>query len=373
MTDLRSLINRDRLVDRFVALCRTDSASYRERALCDQLQAQLAELGCQLYEDGAGAAVHGDSGNLLARLPGTRPGPAVLLAAHMDRWQGGTGVRPVLTDGLITSDGSTVLGADDAAGLAAALEALAVLQEHRLPHPDVELAFTVCEEEGVLGARHLEYGWLTTTLGYCLDGEGDVGTAIVQSPHRTLLQVAYTGTAGHTLPVSEPKGTAMQMVGWALAHMKLGRIDHQTTALVGEIREGDAGAGTASLRAEARSTDRGKLAAQVAHMTDCFGRAAARFAGSVQVTADEGCPGFRVDQQAPVLLRALRAMARLGLAPLVQGTGAASDANLFNSHGIPCLVLGAGYQQIHTTAEAMPVPQLLDLAALALAVVLEDD
>ena len=67
------------------------------------------------------------------------------------------GVQPVLKDGVITTASDTVLGGDDKAGIAAILEALFHLEEESIPHPELFLLFTICEEEGLVGARNMDY------------------------------------------------------------------------------------------------------------------------------------------------------------------------------------------------------------------------
>lgn len=368
MTYQRGWVDRGRLVDRLIRFCATDSAPRREGALAALLAQALTDLGCAVHADGAGPAIGGECGNLLARLPGTAPGEPILFVAHLDRYPGGTGVRPRMQGDALVASG-TLLGADDAAGLAVALEVLTVLQERGLPHPSIELAFTVGEELGMLGARQLDPGWFGARMAYCLDGEGPVGTACVSAPHQTRLTLCLEGAAENAPARSEQPGSALQIAGYALAHMRIGRVDPLTVAHVGGA-EKEPEPGRIEMWVEARSAEAERLAAQVAHMRGSFEAAARRFQGRCTWLSEQAVAGYRLDAAAPVLTRALAAMARAGVAPLVGAAPGASDANALMAHGIPTLLLGMGFEQIHTPDERMPLVQLTAAAELALAIAL---
>ena len=366
LTYQRGWVNRERLIDRLVRLCSIDSAPRHEGALAAAMAAELAALGCSVESDGAGAAIGGECGNLLARLPGS--GDPVLFVAHLDRYPGGTGVRPRLRGDALVASG-TILGADAAAGLAVALELLAVLRERGPAHPALEFAFTVGEELGLLGAAQLDPAWFRAGQAYCLDGEGPVGTACVEAPHQVRLTLRLQGADRHAPAQAETPGSAMQITGYAMAHMRLGRVDPGTVAQVGAA-EREPEPGCVELWLEVRAASSGKLAAQEAHMRRCVEAAAERFGGRCTWLAEQRVTGYRLEPAAPVLTRALAAMAAAGVAPLVGAAPGASDANVLVARGIPTLLLGMGFEQIHTTAERMPLAQLKAAAELALAIVL---
>ena len=365
----RGWVDRQRLLDRLVRYCATDSAPRREGALAARVAADLAALGCRTETDAAAAALGGECGNLLARLPGSGSGEPVLFVAHLDRFAGATGVRPRLRGGALVAAGDTPLGADDAAGLAVAVEVVAVLRERGLPHPDIELACTVAEELGMLGAQELDPAWFTARLAYCLDGEGPVGTACVTAPDQTRLTLRLEGESAAAPARSDAPGSALQMAGYALAHLRLGRVDPQTVAQVGGA-EGGPDPARVELWAEARAATPERLQAQVVHMRNVFAAAARRFGGHCTWLTEQQVTGYRLNDAAPVLQRARAAMARAGVAPVVGAAPGASDANVLMARGIPTLLLGMGFEEIHTTAERMPLAQLHAAAEVALAIAL---
>ena len=169
------MINPDRLADTFSRLVQVDSVSRDEAAICSELQNILEAMGAETYVDDAGMAVGGNTGNLIARLRGSVDAPALLLNAHMDTVEPGKGVKPVYNDVVFTSDGTTILGADDKSAIAILLEVLTVLREDRLPHGPLELVLTICEEIGLQGAKNLDLSRLTAKFGYALDATDTAG------------------------------------------------------------------------------------------------------------------------------------------------------------------------------------------------------
>ncbi|MBR4132690.1 MAG: peptidase T, partial [Oscillospiraceae bacterium] len=110
------MINEQRLIAEFLELTSFDSESLHEGPIRDHLARRLTALGLEVREDGAAAILGSEAGNLYARLEGE--GESVLFSAHMDTVSPGRGKRAVVEGGTVRSDGTTVLGADDCAGLA---------------------------------------------------------------------------------------------------------------------------------------------------------------------------------------------------------------------------------------------------------------
>ncbi|HWI53034.1 MAG TPA: M20/M25/M40 family metallo-hydrolase [Symbiobacteriaceae bacterium] len=372
MAYTKGMVNRERITALLVDLCATDSGSRNERLMADKLKPMLEELGFTVREDDAGSKVGGNAGNLYARLEGTAAGEPLLFSAHMDRVTPGLGVKPRIEGDAIISDGSTILGADDAAGIAAVLEAVRVLKERNLPHPTIECGFTIGEEVGLLGARHLEYAWFTSKLGFALDSGGKVGEIVVKAPSQAKVSATFKGKAAHA-GVSPEKGiSAIQIAAVAIARMKLLRIDAETTANIGSISaEGPTNIvpETCKIVAEARSLSQEKLEAQVADMQRCIEEAARELGGAAEVEVLRSYGAFNLSPESAPVQRAAKAAGLIGVEAHVTSTGGGSDANIFNGNGIPMAVLGVGYEEIHSTRERMPIDQLVALAEWTLAII----
>ncbi len=366
------MINQDRILAEFLELVQVDSVSKRERALADLLAARLRGLGLDVYEDRAGAETGGEAGNLMATLPARGQDRPLLLVAHMDTVEPGQGVRPVVENGIVRSAGDTVLGGDDKAGIAAILEVLRVITEQQLEHGGLEVVFTIGEEIGLLGAKHLDHTRLRSSIGYVLDCDGPTGTIVVQAPTQDKIEAVIRGRAAHAGINPEEGINAIAVASHAITRMALGRIDEETTANIGVISGGMAiniVPDSCRLQGETRSLDGAKCRAQTAAMVETLKTTAAEFGATVEVVTQTLYPEFKLDQSHPAVLLAKRAAENMGLVPRLVKTGGGSDANIFNSRGITCVNLGIAMQKVHTTDEFIKVEDLVTNARYLLEII----
>lgn len=358
-------INADRLLNTFLELCAIDAESTRERAMADHLTTLLTGLGFTVTEDDAGARLGGNAGNLYATLPGTGPGETLLFSCHMDRVVPGCGVKPQIKGEYVVSDGSTVLGADDVAGLAAVLEGITLFCEQGLPHPPLEVVFSVAEELSLLGIEQFDMKRLVSRCGFVLDAGGPVGEIVVKAPEQVRLSAVIHGRAAHSGIAPEEGISAIQIAATAISRMKLLRVDDETTANIGSIRaDGPTNIvpDRCELSAEARSTDPARLAAQVGAMRQALEDATQAAGGCVEISVRSNYRSYQLDLNSAPVRRAEAAARSLGLPVRHRSTGGGSDANFFNECGIPTAVLCCGFEKVHTCEERMPVEQLTRLA-----------
>lgn len=369
----KGLVNRERLTNLLLELCATDTGSRKERPMADKLKGLLSELGFTVHEDDAGAKVGGDAGNLYGRLEGTGSGEPLFFSSHMDRVTPSTGVKPRIAGDAVVSDGTTVLGADDAAGLATILESVRVLKERNLPHPTIEVAFTIGEESGLLGVRHVDASWFKAKIGFVPDSSDKVGEIVVKAPSQAKIYATFKGKASHAGVAPEKGISAIQMASHAIAKMNLLRIDEETTANIGSIiTEGPTNIvpETCKIAAEARSIIQEKLEAQIAAMTKAMEEAASQFGGSVEIEVVHSYTAINLSAESKPVQMAMAAAKQIGVTPGLTASGGGSDANIFNGKGIATAVLGVGYEEIHSTRERMPLSQLHSLAEWILAIIL---
>lgn len=358
-------INTTRLLNRFMELCAIDAEPTKERAMADRLTTLLTELGFTVTEDDTGSRLGGNAGNLYATLPGSGPGETLLFSCHMDRVVPGCGVKPQLAGEYIVSDGSTVLGADDVAGLAAVLEGITAVREQGLPHPPLELLFSVAEELSLQGIEQFDASRIVSSCGFVLDAGGPVGEIVVKAPEQVRLSAVIHGRAAHAGIAPQEGISAIQIAATAIAGMKLLRIDDETTANIGSIRaDGPTNIvpDHCELSAEARSTDPARLAMQVASMRQALEDAAQSAGGRVEISVRSNYRSYRLDPASEPVRRAGEAARRLGLNVRHRSTGGGSDANFFNEWGIPTAVLCCGFEKVHTCQERIAVAELTRLA-----------
>lgn len=345
----------------FLELVKIASPSLKERAVAIYVTRTLKKLGLKVDEDKAGTAIGGESGNIRAVIKGNKAGArSVLLNAHIDTVKPCDHVKPVIKGGYVYSDGTTILGADNKAGVAVMLEAARILKGSKMPHGDVILLFTVAEEIGLLGARHAGKSSLRAPLGFVLDG-GDVFEIINQAPSQDSIWAEVIGRSAHAGVRPEDGINAIKVASEAISRMKLGRIDPETTANIGVIEGGIATniiPEKVVLKGEARSHSLKKLKKQVAHMLECFKKACKKHGARLKFDVTREYDSFLVENSSLAVKLAVNSAKKIGIRPIVKRTGGGSDANIFNGAGLPAVILGVGADRVHTKSERLSIKQL---------------
>jgi tripeptide aminopeptidase len=375
------MINTQRLSDEFARLAAIASPSHREGAISVYLQERFQRLGGEVEIDDAGPRAGSQSGNLVVRFSASgKTSEPLMLSVHMDTVEPADGVVPVLQDGVFTSAGETILGADDKAGIAEIIEALEVVREQNIPRGPIEVVVTVCEEVGLLGAKLLDPSLLRSRRGLALDTSG-VDLAIHRAPCANKLRFEISGRESHAGIAPEKGVSAIVVAARAMAAMRLGRIDEQTTANIGTIHGGQATnivPKKVVVEGEARSHDPERLARQTAHMIACFEEAAdalalvidgERVRPEVHSEVVSEYPVMAVSESAPILQLLREASASLGRPLEVKGAGGGSDANIFNGHGIETVILGTGMSHVHSVQESVRVSDMVRVAELLVEVI----
>jgi tripeptide aminopeptidase len=363
-------------LDLFLELARLRTPPGRERAAADVVSRYLRDLALDVHEDGAGAVVGGDTGNLLARLPATdgAGGVPIVLCAHLDTVPPGGSIEPVLEDGVVRNAAGTILGADNKSAVASMLVAAATIVRENRPHAGIELLFTPKEEVGLLGAFAFDHTRLEAKLGYVYDQAAPVGQVILGAPTQRSLHVRYHGRPAHAGMVPEEGRSAIGAAARAIADLRLGRLDEQTTANVGTIAGGTARnivPEWCCFEAEARSHDERVLADLVQEMLDSITFAAQATDCEVETRIEENYKGYRFRRDDVPVRLVDAALRRVGVEPSYALTGGGADANVFNARGLPCVNVANGMAEIHTPDEHVAVVDLDRMVDVTLALVEE--
>ncbi len=351
-------MNRERLLQTFLELVRIPSESQHERPVTDYLVPRLKGLGLEVEVDDAGSKVGSDTGNIIARLPGTFPG-AVCFSAHQDTVVPGVGVNPQIRDGLITSDGTTILGADDKAGLAAILEMLHFFQDK--PHPTIEIALDICEEIGLRGDFLIDLSKLRSKKAVILDVDGAPGRIITAAPYQDICKVTIEGKPAHAGIFPEKGVSAIQTASMAISGMKLGRIDSETTSNIGTITGGKATnivAAQCFFNFEARSLSEEKLNAQTSSMITEIEKACAKTGATCTIEKERVFKGYNFSQDHALLKLLTKSAQDVSVAPRFETSGGGSVANVFNAKGLDTCVVSCGMENPHTLDEKILVCDL---------------
>ncbi|MBO9129752.1 tripeptidase T [Bacillus sp. 165] len=369
------MINQERLVNEFLELVQVDSETKYEAEICKVLKEKFSSLGVEVFEDDTiGETGHG-AGNLICTLPATKDGvDTIYFTSHMDTVVPGKGIKPSIQEGYVITDGTTILGADDKAGLSAMLEAIRVLKENNIEHGKVEFIITVGEESGLVGAKALDASLITAKYGYALDSDGKVGDIIVAAPTQAKIKTVIRGKTAHAGVAPEKGVSAITIAAKSISKMPLGRIDEETTANIGRFEGGtqtNIVCDYVEILAEARSLVEEKMQEQVSKMKEAFEATAEEMGGKAEVEVQIMYPGFKFADGDHVVEVAKRALANIGRTPSLHQSGGGSDANVIAGHGIPTVNLAVGYEEIHTTNEKMPIEELVKTAEAVVAIIEE--
>ncbi len=355
------MINRDRLVGTFMEIVRIDSVSGEEDEIAADLARRLEALGLAVEVDGYG--------NLIANSPHLDPEadePPLLLSVHMDTVDPGRGIEPRLDGDVIRSDGTTIVGGDAKAGVAAVLEAIESLGEDGTPHLPYQVALTREEETGLHGARNLDYGRIHAREAVVFDGEGPVSTVTVAAPTYVGFTVEITGRAAHAGVEPEKGLSAIRVAAELITRLPQGRLSADTTFNIGLIEGG-------SVRNTVPENARvvGEFRSQNLEAIDSIGLEIAEALNSVRILYPEAVienhmhtefEHYEFGEKDPTYRRVAAALGAMGLQPALKASGGGTDGNIFRQRGITSVVVGMADNGMHTVREHVKVPELVDAA-----------
>jgi tripeptide aminopeptidase len=359
------------VLDLFLELAAISSPPGEERPVADRVIAYLTDLGLEVDEDDCGPAIGSTMGNVLCRLaPTVEGGTPIFLCAHLDTVPPSGPIEPVVEDGVVRNAAGTILGADDKSAVAVMLESARRIVDEGRPHAGLELVFTPKEEVGLVGVGAFDHTRLDASIGYVYDQAAPIGEIILGAPSAVWIEATFHGRAAHAGMYPEEGRSAIAAASRAIADMRLGRLDEETTANVGVITGGAARNIVPEhcwFRAEARSHDEEKLADLVREMTETMAFAATLEECEVETTIDRSYRSYRFKKTDPVVRLAATALERTGHTPTYALGGGGADANVFNERGLACLNLANGMTEIHTPNEHIAVSDLDAMVDVTLA------
>ncbi|MBP1044198.1 M20/M25/M40 family metallo-hydrolase [Vagococcus sp. BWB3-3] len=362
----------ERIVETFIELVKIDSEAKNEGKFQKYLKEQFEGLGLKVIEDDTMGKTGLGANNLLCQFPGDLDVAPIFFSAHVDTVTPGVGIQPEIRDGVIYSDGTTILAADDKAGIAVMLELVKVIQEENIPHGLIEFVLTPGEEIGLVGVSAFDVSQLQSAYGFVLDNGGPVGSITMASPTLMGLEVEIIGETAHAGLEPEKGVSAIEIAAKAISEMTLGRLDEETTANIGTIAGGTATnivADNVIVTAEARSISRKACEKQMMAMVSAFEDNARQLGGKVNYSTDIKSIGYRFSESDPVVQLAAKAIEAVGRNASYDVSGGGSDANVFNAKGKKALNLSVGYEEIHTLHEYIAIDELLKALELAVQLV----
>lgn len=369
------MINEERMKNLFMKLVVFDSESYSENEIAKYVINKLKKLGLVVESenttDHCFLKAHPESHpNIYAFLKGNVPGDPILFSAHLDTVAPGEGKKAIITeDGFIVSEGDTVLGADDISGVSSIIEALSVIKEKKLDHPDIEILFTVAEEPFCEGSRHFFFNRIKAKTGYVLDLGGAIGRSAICAPSIFSFEAEITGKASHAGFAPEEGINALMIAVDAMSQIKIGRVDKYTTVNVGTIEGGMARnivPEKIKLSGEVRSLEHDRAVKQINQIKEELKRCAKKAGASVKFSDTEHIRAYQVSENEKVVARFMKATKNVGIESELVSTLGGSDANRLNENGITTIVNSCGMEKVHSTDEYVFLQDLYRSAELTL-------
>lgn len=356
------------LLRRLVDLCATPSPSRDERAVADKLRGELEALGLTVREDDAGTSTGGNAGNLIAELTGGLPG-RVVLAAHMDTVPLAQGelLAPLVDGTTLRTTGKQILGADDKAGVSVVLELVArAAATPFAARPTLVAVITVCEELGLLGAKHLDVAALRADYGYSFDGEVPVGELITSAVFKEDVTFTVAGRAAHAALEPERGVHAIKAAAAVVAAIPLGRVADDQVLNIGAIEGGGSTnviPARVVMRGEFRSFSAERLEELATRVVALAEAAAAEHGARLSVERKRLYAGYALPDDSLPVMRLVEAAEANGVEVRTVASIGGSDTSIFNQKGLPTVNVGVNMHEIHSVNEWIDVADLARVVA----------
>ena len=367
-------INEQRLLDLFKTLVETDSPSRGERLICDIIKEEFAKLDVFAVEDNAGEKINGNAGNLYVYIDGDLSLPPLLFSAHLDTVEPSANKKCIVDEnGKIHSDGTTVLGSDDFAGVASIMEAIKAIKENNLSHRPIEILFSVSEENYCRGVSQFDFSKIKSKEAYDFDLGGKVGTAAYAAPTILSFSAEINGKSSHAGFAPEQGIHSIKIAAEAVSKINCGKIDDETTVNVGTITGGTATnivPDKCMLTGEIRSYSDKKAVAQYENIKEIIKETAEKFGASADVHFVKSITAYETDLNSKAVRRFEKACKAIALEPVFERSFGGSDNNVMAEKGINGIVVATAMNECHTLNEWTTVDELKNAAGLALSLMI---
>ena len=359
--DFKSMINKDELVNDFISLVKIDSPSFKEEEVIKYCCKEFETLGLD-YEK----TPFDNTSNIYAFKKGELDG-GLILGAHMDVVQPCIGIKPQVNNGKITSDGTTILGGDNKIAVACIIYALKILNKNKIPHIDIELAFSSAEEAGVYGAKYFDTSKFKYKEGVIFDAGGEMGGIVTGAPTHDVYTITVKGKSAHAGISPDNGDNAIIKAAKIIPLLPYGRIDRQTVSNVGVIRGGKATnivPDEVVLKGELRSHSNEVLDEYKNKIEKTLKESFKE--NEYEIDYERQYHHFDIDKKHPLILKISNIMKNIDIEPRPFITGGGSDANVFNKKGLEIINVSCGMMKPHSLEEYVLIEDLIKTTTIIL-------
>lgn len=359
-------MRRERMIDNFMEMVKISSPSTKEGEFTDYLFEIFTQLGMEIHRDEGHQFYQGEGQVLIAKLRGNIEGKGITLAAHTDVVDPCKDIRPIIENNIIRSDGTTTLGGDDKAGIAAIIETLNVIKEEKITHEDIYVILTPCEEIGMLGAKNIIWEGIPDHMMpakdiIVIDNAGKAGLIAHTAPSRYDFVITFIGKNAHAGIEPEKGINAIQIASKAIANMKIGRVNKLTTSNIGAIQSNfpsNVVPDICVIRGEIRSHSEDKILSMLEEYEKCCNDAVIEIGGNYKFERVCAFPCLKPIDNLKFAKDFAKVYEELGVSTELQVIGGGSDSNIFAQKGYNSIIIGVGMYDVHTTNETLHVEEL---------------
>ena len=369
MNDLFRKIDQNRLIKTFIKLVRIDSPSYQEEKIIKYLMQRLKANGLWVKLQKVK-----NTGNIIAILKGNKNTAPLFFNAHFDTVEPGKGIKPIVSDKQISTDKTTILGADNKAALTLFLEGIEYIKRFNIPHPNIYFILTYAEEQGLIGAKNLDFSMLKgLKYGYSFDASGCPGTAVLSAPTHYQYTLTVLGKSAHAGVEPEKGISAIKAASALISRIRTGKLDQETTSNVGTISGGIATnivPEKAVIDGEIRSRNEEKLKKYNKELARVIDQIKKEYKVKIKFNLFKAYRSYCFMKNDFLIKKFSKACKAINIKPVFEKSNGGSDCNIFNQNNLKCLNLGIGMMNVHTKKESILIKDLKNSLKLFLSIVI---
>lgn len=368
-------LNEQKQIDTFIEVAGMHGPSTDEQEFGEYLTKVLEDIGFEVKFDDVQKNWNGTCGNMYAYWKGNDPNiPPLLLSAHLDTVFSTAGMKAIVEDGIIHSDGTTTIGSDDRAAIAAYIDGIRAVQETNMPCGPIELFFSVNEHTGLYGSKYMDKNSIISKGGFNFDHNGDVGQILIAGAHSYYFDIIFRapeGRNGHIVMLPDGINTLLPAAK-AMLQFKLGKLNQGLYVNLGKCNAGYMQPATPEetvLVGGVYGINQEDAMAQLRDMEQISKAAAEEYGVTCEFKYVCKYPGYRVEEDEPYLKCAVEAAEAVGIHWYQEETCGGGDTNNLRSYGIRQLTLGNGFRNPHNNNDQISVKNLVDAGKYTIALI----
>ena len=350
------MLKTSRLVSQFCQMVRISSESGNESKFAQYIlnQAELRML--KNWQDG--------HGNVYIEVPGK--GDPLMLNTHMDTVSPGVNIRPQIVDGFLKSDGTTVLGADSKAGIAAMFEVIDMIHENSLSNRPFTITLNRNEESGIPTAP-----MINSNIKECIvaDRGTPIGEVIYKAPYAQVFQVNIKGKSAYATTSFQKGHHAILAACEMIQNLPIGNYDQFSTSNIGLIK---GGVMTTTIpedcwfKGNCYSFNEQSLNYFLDELKRVVRAIDKKYKTHSEIEMLEYFGGYALEKSDPLVKYAALAVKNSGITPRFKVYKAVTNANNLNQIGIKTVLLSTGVENQHTVREQIAIKTLEQLTQVVL-------